>query len=76
MFLISKLITCFIDGFTSRMKSQSIAYLLIGSAYINAYLMLDLEGEVRSILGVDKWPSRMQGRCFFRSWAGWIAIFG
>ena len=24
---ISKLITCFIDGFTSKMKSQSIAYV-------------------------------------------------
>jgi hypothetical protein len=34
MFLISKLITCFIDGFTSGMKSQSIAYLLFGSAHM------------------------------------------
>ena len=34
MFLTSKLITCFIDGFTSGMKSQSIACLLIGSAHI------------------------------------------
>jgi hypothetical protein len=32
IFLTSKLITCFIDGFTSGMKSQSIAYLLIRSA--------------------------------------------
>ena len=24
----SKMITCFIDGFTSKMESQSIAYLL------------------------------------------------
>ena len=47
MFLTSKLITCFIDGFTSGMKSQSIAYLLIGSAHI--YWILDLEGEVHSI---------------------------
>ena len=47
MFLTSKLITCFIDGFTSGMKSQSIAYLLIGSAHI--YWNLDLEGEVHSI---------------------------
>ena len=28
IFLISKLITCFIDGFTLILKSQSIAYLL------------------------------------------------
>ena len=47
MFLTSKLIMCFIDGFTSGMKSQSIAYLLIGSAHI--YWILDLEGEVHSI---------------------------
>jgi hypothetical protein len=36
-----------IDGFTCGMKSQSIAYLLIGSAHI--YWILDLEGEVHSI---------------------------
>ena len=47
MFLTSKLITCFIDGFTSRMKSQSISYILIGSTHI--YWVLDLEGEVHSI---------------------------
>ena len=28
IFLTSKLITCFIDSFTSKMKSQSIVYLL------------------------------------------------
>ena len=47
MFLTSKLLTCFIDGFTSGMNSQSIAYSLIGSAQI--YWTLDLEGEVHSI---------------------------
>ena len=47
MFLISNLIMYFIDGSTSRMKSQSIAYLLIGSAHI--YWILDLEGEAHSI---------------------------
>jgi hypothetical protein len=34
MFLTFELITCFIDDFTSRMKSQSIVVLLIGSAHI------------------------------------------
>ena len=34
IFLTSKLITFFIDGFTSGMKSQSTAYLLSGSAHI------------------------------------------
>ena len=47
MCLTSKSIMCFIDGFTSGMKSQSIAYLLIGSAHI--YWILDLEGEMHSI---------------------------
>ena len=47
MFLTSKLVLCFIDGFTSKMKSQSITYLLLGSARI--YWILDLEGEVHSI---------------------------
>jgi hypothetical protein len=53
MFFILKLITCFIDGFTSGMKSQSIAYLQIGSAHI--YWILDLVGEVHSIW--DLWTS-------------------
>ena len=47
MFLTPKLITCFIDGFTFGMKSQSIAYSVIGSAHI--YWILDIEGEVHSI---------------------------
>ena len=33
-FLTSKLITFFIDGFTSGMNSQLVAYLLSGSAHI------------------------------------------
>ena len=34
MYLTSRLITCFIDGFTFTMNSQSIAYILSGSAHI------------------------------------------
>ena len=34
MFLTSKLIMCFINGFTSEMKSQPIVYLLNGSEHI------------------------------------------
>ena len=34
IFLTSKLITCFIDGFALQMKSQSIVYLLNGSEHI------------------------------------------
>ena len=34
IFLTSKLGTCFIGGFTLKMKLQSIAYLLNGSGYI------------------------------------------
>ena len=64
IFLTSKLITCFIDGFTLKMKSQSIAYLLNGSEHI--YWILDLEGEVHSIW--DLWISGLQeckGNGFF-----------
>ena len=46
------------------MKSQSIAYLPIGSAHI--YWILDLEGEVHSIW--DLWSSGLQeckGNIFF-----------
>ena len=42
MFLTSKLVSCFVDGFTS-----GIANLLLGSTHI--YWILDLEGEVHSI---------------------------
>ena len=47
IFLTSKLITGFIDGFTLEMKSQSIAYLLNGSEHI--YWIWDLEGEVQLV---------------------------
>ena len=62
--LTSKLITCFIDGFTLIVKSQSIAYLLNGSEHV--YWILDLEGEVHSIW--DLWISGLQeckGNSFF-----------
>ena len=47
IFLTFKLITCFVDGFTLKMKPQSIAYLL----YVNEHLywILNLEDEVHSI---------------------------
>ena len=69
MFLISKLIACFINGFTFGMKSQSIAWLPIGSAHI--YWILDLEGEVHSIW--DLWSSGLQeckDRIFFEDGRG------
>ena len=47
IFLTSKLITCFIGGFTLTMKPQSIAHLLNGNEHI--YWILDLEGEVHFI---------------------------
>jgi hypothetical protein len=47
IFLTSKLISCSIDGFTFKMKFQSTAYLLSGSAHI--YWISDLKGEVHSI---------------------------
>ena len=56
IFLTSKLITCFIEGLTLKMESQSIAYLLIGSEHI--YWILDLEDEVHSIWVI--WTSNLQ----------------
>ena len=63
-FLTSKLFTYFNGGFTLKMKSQSIAYLLNGSEHI--YWILDLGGEVHSIW--DLWISGLQecnGNGFF-----------
>ena len=54
--LTSKLSTCFIDGFTSKMKSQSITCFSNGSEYI--YWIVALEDEVHSI-GV-LWTSDFQ----------------
>ena len=56
--LTSKLITCFIDSFTSKMKSQSISYLLNWSEYIYIYWILNLEDEVHSIRVI--WRSGLQ----------------
>ena len=56
MFLASKLITCFIDGCTSKIKSRWIAHILNGSEQI--YWVLDLEGEVHSIW--ELWISGLQ----------------
>ena len=58
MFLTSMLIICFVDGFTSKVKSQVIAYFLNGSEHI--YWILDLEDEVHSIWatwtsGLEEW---------------------
>jgi hypothetical protein len=47
IFLTSKLMTCFIDGFILKMSSESIVYLLNRSEHI--YWILDLENEVQSI---------------------------
>jgi hypothetical protein len=62
MFLTSKLITCFIDGFTSKRKCQFITYLLNGSEH--EYWILDLETFESALnMGYNmvKRPSRMQG---------------
>jgi hypothetical protein len=55
IFLTSKLITCFIDGFTSDLISQSIVYLLGGREH--TYWILGLEGEVHSIRA--SWTSNL-----------------
>ena len=64
MFFPSKLITSFIDGFTLKMKSHSIAYLLNGSEHID--WIWDLGDEVHLIW--DLWTSGLQeckGTIFF-----------
>ena len=43
MFLTSKLITCFIDGFNLKRRSQSIAYLLNESEHIHWIWTLKLK---------------------------------
>ena len=53
IFLISELITCIIDGFSLKINSQLISYLLNGSEHI--YSILNLEDEVHSIQ--DVWRS-------------------
>ena len=60
MFLNSKLITCFVDNFTLKRKSQSIAYLLNESEHI--HWILDLENEVHSIRVI--WTNGLQ-ECMF-----------
>ena len=47
IFPAPKLTTCFIDDFTSKMRLQSITYLLNESEHI--YWILDLERKVHSI---------------------------
>ena len=69
IFLTSKLITCFIGGFTLTMKSQSIAHLRNENEHI--YWIWDLEGEVHSIWdlrvsSLQEWKSNE----FFRNEAG------
>jgi hypothetical protein len=56
MLLTSKLITCFVDGFTLKWKSQSIAYLFNASEHI--YWILDIGNEVHSIWVI--WTSNLQ----------------
>ena len=64
IFLTSKLITCFINGFTLKMKSQSIVYLHHESEHI--YWILNLENEMHSVWGL--WKNGLQeckGNDFF-----------
>ena len=56
LFLTSKLITSFIDGFTLKTKSQLIVYLLNESEHI--YWILDLEDEVHSMWVI--WTSGLE----------------
>ena len=75
IFLTSKIITCFIDGFTSKMKFQIIAHLLNGSEHI--YWILKLDDEVHSKWVI--WTNGLQeckGNFIFRSWVEWAGSMG
>ena len=75
LYLVSKLITCFIGDFNSKTKSQSVASLLNGSEHI--YWILDLEGGVHSMW--DLWISGLQeckGYGFFLKLGRRATIFG
>ena len=61
MSLYSKLVTCFIDGLISGLKSRPIVYLSSESAYIYIYIGC-WSALVMGI--VDKHPLRMQGQLF------------
>ena len=56
IFSTSKLITCFIEGFTLKMKSQLITCVLNRSEHV--YWILNLGGEVHSIW--DLWINGLQ----------------
>ena len=56
IFWTSKLITCFMDIFTLKIRSQSIAYLLNKSEHI--HWILDIEDEIHSIWVI--WASNLQ----------------
>ena len=56
MILTSKLMTSFMNSFTSKKESQSIANLLNGSGHI--YWILDLDNQVHSIWVI--WTSGLQ----------------
>ena len=61
MFLTSKFITCFIAGFTSEKKSQSIAYYSMGvNIYIGFWTLK------WSAFNKGKRPSRKQGSAHAR----------
>ena len=68
MFLISKSITCFVNGSTSGMKSQSIIYLLSGSPHI--YWILDLEVKCTQY-GICSQAAFKNARAIFFFQVGW-----
>ena len=57
IFLTSKLNTCFIGGFTLKMKSSQ---LFIYSMEVNINIGFGTLKMKCTQYGVDKWPSRMQ----------------
>ena len=74
-FLISKLITFFIDGFTSGMKSHLMAYLLGGSTHIYiGYETLKVKCTQYVICSQAAFKNARAKFFYFR--AGRTAVFG
>ena len=74
MFLTSNLILCSIDGFTSGIKSQSIAYIPIESVHI--YWILTFKVNCTQYGICSQAASKNARAMFFSKLAGRATIFG
>ena len=73
-FFTSNIFTCFIDGFTSKMKSQSMAYLLSGTDIYIEFWTLKMKCTQYGLYG-QKTFKNAKAILFFRSQAKEVANF-